>query len=453
MTLLRAGAGLILGLIIFAGLLYSLVLVNFSQHLEDPEVYKSAINETDAYNRIYDEVLVDDALEDQTDDLLGGVEVAKHEEVVDVLKDVMPPSYLREQTEDNIERFTGYLVGDYEELNFYVDLKEPLNRIKLLVVERVDEVIDGLEIKEPSSSSPAGTGRSTSTDSSGECSEQSLIDLASEFSEPLSQFSDGELPDAVPSLNVLTRECRASLYDEWYDRVLDDPAMNSEAARILEDERYNLREAFVDGDTRELLKVAASPLVSPVIDAAVRDIRRELTRGDRLDVLQELAENSDDVTRDEIHQGAESLRDAIRTANGSFRIVALLMVILGSLLLAAVYIPRPSDMLRWPGITLLLGSGVCLVVGFVANSAIPGRIKDAIVHSTSYAPDVPTAAIDLAGDLVESFAQQATAGFIPAAATVLVIGALLVTASFFADVLWAALRRVLPDFGGNDGDR
>jgi hypothetical protein len=189
MTLLRAGAGLILGLIIFAGLLYSLVLVNFSQHLEDPEVYKSAINETDAYNRIYDEVLVDDALEDQTDDLLGGVEVATHEEVVDVLKDVMPPSYLREQTEDNIERFTGYLVGDYEELNFYVDLKEPLNRIKLLVVERVDEVIDGLEIKEPSSSSPAGTGRSTSTDSSGECSEQSLIDLASEFSEPLSQFS------------------------------------------------------------------------------------------------------------------------------------------------------------------------------------------------------------------------------------------------------------------------
>ena len=303
MTLLRAGAGLILGLIIFAGLLYSLVLVNFSQPLEDPEVYKSAINETDAYNRIYDEVLVDDALEDQTDDLLGGVEVATHEEVVDVLKDVMPPSYLREQTEDNIERFTGYLVGDYEELNFYVDLKEPLNRIKLLVVERVDEVIDGLEIKEPSSSSPAGTGRSTSTDSSGECSEQSLIDLASEFSEPLSQFSDGELPDAVPSLNVLTRECRASLYDEWYDRVLDDPAMNSEAARILEDERYNLREAFVDGDTRELLKVAASPLVSPVIDAAVRDIRRELTRGDRLDVLQELAENSDDVTRDEIHQG------------------------------------------------------------------------------------------------------------------------------------------------------
>ena len=438
MTLLRAGAGLILGLIIFAGLLYSLVLVNFSQRLEDPEVYKSAINEADAYNRIYDEVLVDDALEDQTDDLLGGVEIAVQKEVVEVLRDVMPPSYLKEQTENNIDRFTGYLVGDYLELNFFVDLEEPLNRVEPAVLAWVFGVIDGLEITDPSSSG---------------CSQLSLLRLASGTSGPFAQLSDGEVPVSAPSLDILTRECRERQYDEWFDNVLNDPAMNSEAAGILEGEKGNLRDSFVDGDTREFLKQAATLLVTPVIEDAVRAIRRDLTRGDRLDLLEKLAENSDDVTRDEIHQGAESLRDAIRTANGSFRIVALLMVILGSLLLAAVYIPRPSDMLRWPGITLLLGSGVCLVVGFVANSAIPGRIKDAIVHSTSYAPDVPTAAIDLAGDLVESFAQQATAGFIPAAATVLVIGALLVTASFFADVLWAALRRVLPDFGGDDGDR
>ena len=438
MTLLRAGAGLILGLVIFAGLLYSLVLVNFSQRLEDPEVYKSAINETDAYNRIYDEVLVDDALEDQTGDLLGGVDVATHEEAVEVLKDVMPPSYLREQTENNIDRFTGYMTGDYEELNFYVDLEEPLERVEPAVLSWVYGVIDDLEITDPSSSG---------------CSQLSLLRLASETSEPFAQLSDGEVPDAAPSLDILTRECRDRQYDEWFDKVVNDPAVNSEAAGILEDEKGNLRESFVDGDTREFLKQAAAPLVSPVIEDAVRDIRRDLSRGDRLDLLEKLADNSDDFTRDDIHQQAESLRDAMRTANGSGRIVALLMVIIGSLLLAAVYIPRPSDMLRWPGITLLLGSGVCLVVGIVANSAIPGRIKDAIVHSTSYAPDVPTAAIDMAGDLVESFAQQATAGFIPAAATVLVIGALLVTASFFADVLWAALRRALPDFGGEDGDR
>ncbi len=438
--LLRAGAGLILGLIVFAGMLYSLVLVNFSQRLEDPEVYKSAINETDAYNRIYDEVLVDDALEDQTGDLLGGVNVAVQEEAVEVLRDVMPPSYLREQTEANIDRFTGYLVGEYKELNFYVELEEPLTRVEPAVLARVYRVIDRLEIVEPDSSDdPDSTG----------CSTSSLLRLASESARPFALLSDGELPESAPSLDILTRQCRASEYDEWYDRVLNDPGMNSEAARILEGEKDNLRQAFVDGDTREFLKQAATPLVTPVIDDAVRDIRRDLTRGDRLDLLGELAENSEDFTRDDIHQQAESLRDAVGTANGPFRIVALVMVIVGSTLLAAVYIPRPADMLRWPGIALFMGGGVCLIVGFVANSAIPGRIKDAIVHSTSYAPDVPTAAIDLAGELVESFARQATAGFIPAAATVMAIGAVLVVASLFSSVIWATLRRVLP---GSEGD-
>ena len=438
MTLLRAVAGLILGLVIFAGLLYSLVLVNFSQRLEDPEVYKTAINETDAYDRIYDEVLVDDALEDQTGDLLGGMEVAAREEVVQILEDVMPPSYLREQTERNIDRFTGYLSGDYEEINFYVDLEEPLERVEPAVLAWVYGVIDDLEVADPG---PSG------------CSQLSMVRLASGTSVPFAQLSDGEMPDSAPSLDILTRECREAHYDEWFDRQLNDPAMNSEAARILEGEKENLRQSFVDGDTREFLKQAAAPLVTPVIDDAIRDIRRDLMRGDRLDLLQQLADNSDDITRDDIDQQAEALRDSMRTANGPGRIVALLMVIVGSILLALVYIPRPADMLRWPGITLLLGSGVCLAVGFVINSAIPGRIKDAIVHSTSYAPDVPTAAINLAGDLAESFAQQATAGFIPAAATVLVIGAVLLTASFLADVLWAVVRRILPGSDGHRRDR
>lgn len=435
MTLLRAVAGLILGLVIFAGLLYTLVLVNFTQRLEDPEVYKTAINETDAYDRIYDEVLVDDVLEDQTGDLLGGVEIATHEEVVEVLRDVMPPSYLREQTEDNIDRFTGYLAGDNEKLDIFVELEEPLERVEPAVLAWVYGVIDDLEIADPGPS---------------DCSQLGLVRLASGASGPFAQLSDGEVPDSAPSLDILTRECRGAHYDEWFDRVLNDPAINSEAARILEDEKDNLRQSFVDGDTREFLKQAAAPLVTPVIDDAIRDIRRDLMRGDRLDLLQELADNSEDVTRNDIDLQAEALRDSMRTANGPGRIVALIMVIVGSILLALVYIPRIADMLRWPGIALLLGGGVCLAVGFVINSAIPGRIKDAIVHSTSYAPDVPTAAIDLAGDLAESFAQQATAGFIPAVTTVLVIGAVLLIASFFAEALWAVVRGILP---GSDGDR
>ena len=84
--LLRALAGLLVGMMVFAGLFYYLVVVNVSQRIENPEVYNSAIEDTDAYNRIYGEVLADEALEDQTGNLLGDLEIEVNEEAVAVLR-------------------------------------------------------------------------------------------------------------------------------------------------------------------------------------------------------------------------------------------------------------------------------------------------------------------------------------------------------------------------------
>ena len=435
MVIVRVLAGLVLGLVIFAGLLYLLIVVNFSQRLEDPEVYRAAIDETDAYNRVYDEVLVDKALKDQTKSLLGGVEVGVQDDAVEILKTVMPPAYLREQTEENIDRLTGFLQGDIKLLNFYVELEEPLNRVKPAVLERIYKTIDELEIKEPGAPG---------------CSLVSLQQLATASAVPFAKLSNGEVPVSAPSLDILTRECRDAEFDAWFERVLSDPSISSEAARILETEKEQLRQSFVSGDTREFLKQAATPLVTPVIDDAITDIRRDLQRNDRLDLFQKLIENSDDLSRRDINEQAETLRDTVSAANGTGKVVALVMVILGVLLLGAVHFPKPGDMLRWPGVSLLLGGGVCLVVGSVLNSAVPGRIKDAVARPASYSSDIPTAAISLTGDLMESFARHATAGFIPEATTVLVIGVVLVAASFFASVLWSMLRRVLPGSGGDE---
>ena len=374
MVIVRALAGLVLGLVIFAGLLYLLVVVNFSQRLEDPEVYRAAIDENDAYNRVYDEVLVDDALDDQTEDLLGGVEFDVRDEAVEILKDVMPPAYLREQTEANIDRLTGFLKEDIDSLNFYIELEEPLERVEPAVLERIYKKIDELQIEGPQISG---------------CSETSLRQLARQSALPYVQLSDGEIPDSAPSLEVLNRECRAQEFDRWFDLVLIDPSMNSEAARILEEEKEVLRQDFEDGDTRAFLKQAATSLVTPVIEDAIRDIRRDLQRNDRLDILDKLAENSDDISRSDIDEQAESLRGTVRTANGSGRIIALVMVIVGVLLLGAVHLPKPTDVLRWPGVSLLLGGGVCLAVGFVLNSAVPGAIREAVGRPASYSSDIP----------------------------------------------------------------
>ena len=434
MTILRALAGLVLGMVIFAGLLYYLVVVNFSQRLEDPEVYNVAISDTDAYNRIYDEVLVDEALEDHTENLLGGLDVSVNDEAVNLLRDVMPPAYLQEQTEENVDRFTGFLRHERKDLEIYVLLKEPLERIEPAVLGKVYQIIDDLTIVEPASSG---------------CSISALQRLAVDSAKPYSELSDGEFPDSSPSLNILTRECREREYDQWLDLVLDDPAMNSQAALILDTKKEELKGLFVEGDTREFLKAVADALVEPLVEDAVTEVRRELQRGDRFDVLQWLADESDDLTREDIEEQAESLRNVVSAANGTGRIIALVMAVIGCLLLALVHLPNPAEVLRWPGITLLMGGGVCFVVGFVVNSAIPGQINDAITRSASYSADVPASAINLAGDLLESFGRQATAGFIPAAVAVMVLGGVLIVASFFAGALTALLKKVLPGSGGN----
>lgn len=427
-----------MGLAVFAGLLYLLVVVNFSQRLVESEVYYVAIKDTDAYNRIYTEVLVDEALKDQTGNLLGDVEIQAHEEAVEVLREVMPPAYLQEQTEDNIDRFTSFLRYDREDLEIYASLREPLERIEPAVLGKIHEIIDELEIEEHPSST---------------CSPAAMRRLAAASAIPYAKLSDGEIPESAPSLEILTRECREREFDRWFNLILDDPAINSQTALILENERANIRQYFVDFDTREFLKSVADPLVKPLIEDAVAEIRRNLQRNDQFDLLEWLAKESDDTSRADIEEQAESLREVVTAANGPGRLIALALVVLGALLMAVVHLPRPAEMLRWPGITLVMGGGVCLLVGFVLNSAIPGQFRDAIARTASYSPDVPVSAITLAGDLVESFARQATAGFIPASVTVMVIGGLLIVASLASGILSALARRVVPGLNGNQRNR
>ncbi len=433
MTLLRIFGGLVLGLLVFAGLLYLLVVVNIVQRLEDPDLYRAAFTETDAYNRIYDEVLVDTAVQDETLDLLGGVGL-ETQEAVEVLRDVMPPAYLQEQTEANIDRFTGFLSHDLEKLDLYLELRGPLDRVEAVVLDKTEQVITEVQIEEP---------RTATTD----CTADSLQSLADDLADEFAGLSAGQLPESIPSLETLDEDCRRQEFDSWIDQVAGNPQLDSGTARIVEDQRDDLRESFIEGDTRAFLEKAVAPLVSPVIDDSLEEIRQDLQTNDRLDLLEKLSESSDDLSREDIDESAELLRDAVGDASGTGGMVALLVVIAGSLLLAALHIPNPKNMLRWPGLSLLLGGGGCLVVGFVLNSALPSWIGDAAAASSS---DTSTALIGLAGDLMESFARQFTAGFIPGAVTVLVIGAVLFGASFFANRLWSTVRGAPSASGADD---
>ena len=462
MTLIRAALGLVLGMAIFAALIYYLVVGNISQRLQDAEVYAVAISDTDAYNRVYDEVLVDEALNDELAALLGNVEFQGHDSAhrVGVLRDVMPPSYLQEQTEANLVRFTGFLRNEREYLEIHVDLSEPLRRIEPAVWAEIDRVLDQAEVEDVSHLT---------------CSDADRDRLLTEYALTLNRLTRGEIPEAVSPLPGLAYVCRWGGPNLWLAGLLEASPINSRAAEILvvswnqlvdrmeeihgpqaqgtpsttgsiANDPQSVRD-FVEQVSKDSLKLLVRPLVQPQIDNAIAEIKLELQHGNQLDLLRLATDNTDDLVREDIDEAAEGVREFVRAASGPGRVVALVVAVVGCLLLAAVHFPRPVTMLLWPGVTLFLGGGVCLAIGAVINSAIPRELKEAVVHSADYSPEVPTAAISLAGDLLESITRQATTGFMPAAITVIVVGGALIAASFFADALWAVLRRVLPGSG------
>ncbi len=83
---LRSSAGTALGLAVFTGLLILLVGIRFTQRLDDSQVYATAFSETGAYDRIYDGVLVDETLKEQTGRLLGDIKVEAHAGVVKTVR-------------------------------------------------------------------------------------------------------------------------------------------------------------------------------------------------------------------------------------------------------------------------------------------------------------------------------------------------------------------------------
>ena len=411
--LLRGLGRLLLALLILAGLLHFLVISNLTGRLVNEEVYFVAIDSVDVYNRIYDEVLVDEALQEQTGNLLGGVQLGVHDEAVALLREVLPPAYLQEQTEANIGRLTGYMNGDAERLEIYLELEEPLERVLPAAQDRVSRAMDALDVSGAVSAA---------------CTPENIRRLAADTAQLLQRLSSGRLLESAPPLQAWAPDCREQGFGDWLDSVASDPAIDPRTSRLIVDSQEELRQPFIDGDTRALFQAAATSLIEPLAQDGVANIRGQLQPGDRLDLIQLLADHNDDLTRADIEESAESLRAAASASNGLGRVIALVVAVVGSLLLASSHRPDPAAMLRWPGVLLALGGAVCLIAGYVLNLVLPGILRET-AELESYGGVAPSA-VRLAGDLLESFGQQATTGFVIPTVAVILVGTALVVASF-----------------------
>ena len=420
-SILRAGVGLLLGVVIFVGFLIYLILHNVSDKLLTAEFYTDIIEAEDTYNRIYDEVLVDDGVLEKTQEFLGDIQVVDHQDIVDLLREIIPPAYIQTEVEGAIERTIDYINEDAEKFELYVNLGEPLENVKDVMFGYLDRRIDELEMEEPQGFP--------------DCRPDPIRGLADRYVETFQELAEGVVPESIPSLKQITAPCRIIIFELAFGSLVDDTSLSDEVEQNLKDGKDGLRLSFGAGDTLEVLKVSARIMAEPLMDDAIARVSEDLGAGDRLDLIQQIGqwnqERSEAQLRDDIDQG----RDWIAKASDFGDLTSLLMVIAGSVGMGLVFFPALSGMLRWPGLALLVTGAFFFIAVKVVESEVLDRLTYAIETSGDRVSDIPPPVTDLGGDILISFGSQLTDGLVGPTLTLMVIGVILFGSSFFTIIL------------------
>ena len=143
-TLLRFFLSWLARAVLFAAF-FAYISLGTIASFASPDFYTEALLEEGVYDRVYDEVLVDPALRTTQEHLMGGIQVPA-EEIVDVVRRVIPPSYLRQETERTIAAVLSYFRKETETLEMNVNLEAPLANAAKELTGYLEARIEAVEV-------------------------------------------------------------------------------------------------------------------------------------------------------------------------------------------------------------------------------------------------------------------------------------------------------------------
>ena len=419
-SLVRSIISFVLGVVIFVAFLLFLLASNFSDKLLSADFYTGTLAGEDTYNRIYDEVLVDDQLKETTEDLLGDIKVVGLEDIVQLLRRILPPQYVQSQVEGTIENAIDYLNKDTDTLDLYIELAPPLASAKGVLFDYIDARIDGLELEDPGVP---------------DCTGQRINDLADRYEAKWSELARGEVPTSIPSLASLNQACRTAIFNLAYPSLLQNVSLNERTRQGLIESRSDIEREFIAGETRGVLKQAARPLATPLIDEAIDKLRENLDDQDRFDIIGQIAVWNDDFTEEELREDIASGRKYVTWGERFGKTAAMALVILVAFIMGMVQFPSLTRGLRLPGITLMLTGGVFFGLGKFLESQLPDRLAEVVERGAEEITAVPPSVTILGGDLLISFGKNITEGFGDPSLTLIIVGAVVFAASFLVFLL------------------
>ncbi len=418
--IVRSLISFVLGVVIFVAFLGFLLATNFSNKLLSADFYIETLAGEYTYNRIYDEVLVDEKLKETTEDLLGDIKVMSQEDMVLLLRRILPPEYVQSQVEGTIHDAINYLNKDTDTLELFIELAPPLANARGVLFAYIDSRIDNLELEDLGAP---------------ECTPGRVTELAGRFETRWMELAQGEVPKSVPSLESLTQVCRAAIFNLAYPSLLQDDSLDDRTRRGLLESRPNIEREFIAGNTHGVLKQAVRPLATPLIDDAIDRLRERLDGQDRWDIIGQIAAWNTDLTEEELREDIDEVRTWVSRSRDFGKTVTLALVIAVSFIMAMVQFPSLTNGLRWPGLTLMLTGGFFFVLGKVLESRVPDELAELVERGAEEVTAVPPSATILGGDLLISFGKNITGGFADLSITLIIVGAVLFGASFLVFIV------------------
>ena len=423
LAVLRPVIAIILALLVCLGFLLFVVERTVSGKLLNDRFYAKVLDEQGVYDRFYDEVLLDDQVREFLEEnLLAGQDIVTHDELIGLVEDILPPESMQGHVERLLSQAADYINEDSRELELYVDLSPDLERVKPALLAFVEERIDRVPVIREGESG---------------CSPGRVADLAQAYVDRATSIRNGKVPGSIPSLESLSRRCRELISGLAYEDLIKFSGLEPRVVQGLTDRSEEIRSAFVEGDTHTAVKSVVIPMVSPLIDDTITEVREELDDQGRLELVGRLEKHSGEEAANVLRDGIRDLRRWVLRGTRLARNLGWPFLFGGSVLLVLVYLPRVSTGLRWLGGTLIVAGGIGLIAAKLIQSAVPDRVRSLVDTIAGEVEGFPASLAELISDVAAAFVGQLAGG----AAGLTLIALLAGVAVFAASFLSRAIRR------------
>ena len=221
----------------------------------DPATYTTALVRTDAYTRVYTEVLADPELADLKEDLLGDLGVPAELAVqarslgINALRWVLPPATLRAGTESVVAAGLAYVRGDTPRLRPEVAVATIADRVPTTTVRQVRALLA----------------------SAADRTVASADELAGAVRDVADQLAAGQVPATIPKVGGTTfdpDDVAAAIMDGLDGRVDDDVRRMVTATVLAGDQRDAVIDAVAGAVAAHAATAAARLRAEPTIDVA-----------------------------------------------------------------------------------------------------------------------------------------------------------------------------------------